>query len=64
MDRPLVRELIQDELNPKNLRAALSEILTPEKSKELKAGYAELRKCLGDGGASKRAAAAILKVVG
>lgn len=63
MDRPLVRELIQDELNPKNLRAALAEILTPEKSKEIKAGYAELRKCLGDGGASQRAAAAILKTV-
>jgi lipid A disaccharide synthetase len=63
MDRPLVRELIQDELNPKNLRAALAEILTPEKSREIKAGYAELRKCLGDGGASKRAATAILKAL-
>jgi len=63
MDRPLVRELIQDELNPKNLSAALSEILSPEKSKELKVGYAKLRKCLGDGGASKRAATAILKVI-
>ncbi len=63
MDRPLVRELIQDELNKENLTAALAEILTPEKSAELKAGYAELRKRLGDGGASKRAAEAILNML-
>jgi lipid-A-disaccharide synthase len=63
MDRPMVRELIQDELNKENLRTALGEILTPEKSAELKAGYAALRKRLGDGGASQRAAAAILKMV-
>ncbi len=62
MDRPMVRELIQDELNKENLKAALTEILTPEKTAELRAGYAELRKLLGGGGASERAAAAILKV--
>ena len=63
MDRPMVRELIQDELNRENLKAALGEILTPEKSAELKAGYAALRKRLGDGGASQRAAAAILNMM-
>lgn len=61
MDRPLVRELIQDELNKKNLKVALSGILSQEKSAELRAGYAELRERLGGGGASERAAAAILK---
>ncbi len=61
MDRPLVRELIQDELNKKNLKAALTEILSPEKSAEIRAAYAELRERLGGGGASERAAAAILK---
>ncbi|MFN0036539.1 MAG: lipid-A-disaccharide synthase [Saprospiraceae bacterium] len=60
MDRPMVRELIQDELNRENLRAALTEILAPEKSDALREGYAELRKRLGDGGASARAARAIL----
>ncbi|MFN0174690.1 MAG: lipid-A-disaccharide synthase [Saprospiraceae bacterium] len=62
MDRPLVRELIQDELNKKNLKVALTEILSPKKSAELRVGYAELRERLGGGGASERAAAAILKV--
>ncbi len=60
MDKPLVRELIQDELNRGNLKAALAEILNPENATELKAGYAELRHKLGDGGASEKAAQAIL----
>ena len=60
MDKPLVRELIQNELNKNNLKAALAEILTPEKSAAIRAGYAELRQKLGDGGASERAARAIL----
>lgn len=62
MDQPLVRELIQDELNTNNIRTALAEILTPEKSAEIKAGYAELRQRLGGGGASERAAKAIIQV--
>ncbi|MDO8367713.1 MAG: lipid-A-disaccharide synthase [Saprospiraceae bacterium] len=61
MDRPMVRELIQDELNQENLKAALSEILSPEKAAVMRAGYAELRERLGGGGASERAATAILK---
>jgi len=60
VERPLVRELIQDELNRENLRQGLEEILSPEKSAEIRVGYAELRKLLGEGGASDRAAAAIL----
>jgi len=64
MDRPMVRELIQDELNQENLQAALDEILTPEKAAEIRAGYGELRLLLGSGGASKRAAVAILQVSG
>ncbi|GAB4493021.1 MAG: lipid-A-disaccharide synthase [Saprospiraceae bacterium] len=63
MDKPLVRELIQDELNRENLKAALAEILTVEKATELKAGYAELRHKLGDGGASERAARAIFRTM-
>lgn len=56
LDRPLVRELIQDELHTEALKNALSEILRPENAKTLRAGYAELRHKLGDGGASERAA--------
>lgn len=56
LDRPLVRELIQDELHAEALKNALSEILRPENAKALQAGYAELRHKLGDGGASERAA--------
>ena len=63
MDRLLVRELIQDELNRTNLKAALAEILNSEKAVELRTGYAELRRRLGDGGASGRAAKAILEFV-
>ena len=64
MDRLLVRELIQDELNSANLKTALTEILNPEKASALQAGYAELRQKLGDGGASNRAAQAILEFLG
>ena len=63
MDRTMVRELIQDELNRENLQVALADILTPEKSAALRTGYAELRKLLGEGGASHKAAAAILQTV-
>jgi len=60
-DKPLVRELIQDDLNPANLKSALTEILLPEKRAELIAGYSELRHLLGDGGASQRTAQAIFR---
>ena len=61
MDQPLVRELIQDELNVENVHIALKEILNPENARVLKLGYAQLRDKLGAGGASERAAKAILE---
>lgn len=61
LDRPLVRELIQQDLNPENLKLALREILDPAKVAEIKEGYRELRHKLGDGGASERAAKAVLE---
>lgn len=64
LDYMLVRELIQDELNRENIKAALSEILNPEKAAEIRAGYADLRHRLGDGGASEKAAQAIIKFLG
>ena len=63
MDRPLVKELIQNDLNTNNLRTALTNILDPTAAAELQQGYAELRRRLGDGGASDRAATAILALV-
>ncbi len=63
MDAPLVKELIQNDLNKANLGAALAEILREEKAAEIRSGYSELRRRLGEGGASQRAAEAILKAV-
>ena len=60
LNRPLVRELIQDDLNRTKLKEALAEILAPEQAAEIREGYSELRRLLGDGGASLRAAAAIM----
>jgi lipid-A-disaccharide synthase len=62
LDQPLVRELIQDEFNAENLKNAMQEILEEEKTAELEKGYQILRARLGGGGASEKAAAAILRV--
>lgn len=56
MNRPVVKELIQNELNTKNLKAALNEILQPEHRKQLKKDYAELYQKLGGAGASDKTA--------
>ncbi|MBL7828645.1 MAG: lipid-A-disaccharide synthase [Saprospiraceae bacterium] len=58
---PLVRELIQAELNRTNLKLALSEILNEEKAAKIKQDYAKLRTLLGGGGASDKAAVNILE---
>ena len=61
VDRLLVKELIQKDLNTNNLRQALSEILIPQKAAEIKTGYAELREKLGNAGVSARAAKVIIQ---
>ncbi len=61
LDRPLIRELIQQELNTGNLVDALQAMLEPQPSNMVREGYAELRHMLGDGGASDRAAKAIFR---
>lgn len=61
LDRPLIKELIQEELEPQNLRNALSEILQPKQAAAIQGGYQELREKLGAGGASARAAQLILE---
>lgn len=61
MDRPIVKELIQDDFNVKQLEASLSEILTENKRQELAKEYKELREVLKQGGnASEKAAKSIV----
>lgn len=55
VDRLLVHELIQNDLNPKNLQRELAAVLKPKKAQEIKNGYTELRQKLGNAGASERA---------
>jgi len=61
MDRKVVTELIQQELNKENLLKELNRILCDEQHlKTLMNDYNELRKILGNAGASKTAAKALL----
>ena len=64
MDKPVVKELIQDELNTENLKRELHELLTnKEKQLQLKKDYAALRQLLSEGGnASANAAKSIWKL--
>lgn len=61
LGRPLVRELIQHDLNTTSLRQALDDILQPAQAEAIRAGYRELRERLGGSGASERAARCILE---
>ncbi|MFZ2286910.1 MAG: lipid-A-disaccharide synthase [Bacteroidales bacterium] len=57
MDREVVRELIQDDLNQVRLHAELQEILvTGYRHEIIKGDYSELRELLGGRGASERVA--------
>ena len=56
MDREVVKELIQDEMNPKNLSAELKNILNPDKRAILLKNYEELELKLGGQGASEKTA--------
>ena len=60
MDAPVVPELIQGDFNPERLAAELEKIIAgPERNRQL-SDLARLRERLGDGGAARRAAAAIV----
>lgn len=59
VDRLLVKELIQQDLNTDNLRQALQEVLHSDNANVIKQGYEELRQKLGNVGASGRAAKSI-----
>ena len=56
VDKPLVKELIQNDFNSKALHNELEKILQPTLRQEIKTGYAELQLLMGDAGASRRAA--------
>ncbi|MDO5104890.1 lipid-A-disaccharide synthase [Capnocytophaga sp.] len=61
MDKPVVTELIQNELNTKNLKIELNKLLSKQHRVQIQNGYAELRKKLGGVGASKHTAELIIK---
>lgn len=63
MDKEIVKELIQHELNESNLKMYLTQILNPEYQIKLKSDYAELKNKLGGKGASERAAQHIIDFV-
>lgn len=63
MDRPVVKELIQDQLTPDNLRRELEDLLhNPARQQQLRQDYQALKALLSQGGhASANAAANILR---
>jgi lipid-A-disaccharide synthase len=57
LDRPVVTELIQDELNNENIKKELSALLyDPKRREKMMDDFKELRSLLGGKGASKRTA--------
>ncbi|TWP29679.1 hypothetical protein ETU08_07505 [Apibacter muscae] len=63
MDKEIVKELIQNELTPFNLKKELSKILEPKHRSNLIFQYDQLQKKLGESGASKRTAYLIYKTL-
>lgn len=61
MDKEVVKELIQSELNTKNLKTELTKILTEPKRSQVLNDYRELREKLGGAGASGRTAELIVE---
>ncbi|MEE4177881.1 MAG: lipid-A-disaccharide synthase [Bacteroides sp.] len=61
MDRPLVREMIQDDFNARDLKQELNRLLNDQDYVgKILSGYSELRHKLGDKGASEDAASHII----
>ena len=60
MDKEVVKELIQDELNTKNLKLELNKILNTESRAVLLQNYADLKLKLGGEGSSKKTAELIV----
>lgn len=64
MEEPVVAELIQSDLNKENLQKNLQSILSGEKRTAMLSKFEILKKKLGKGGASERAAGIVNKFVG
>jgi len=62
MDREVVKELIQTDLNTKNLVEELNKMIEGEKRDQVLADYSLLREKLGGKGASEKAAEVILSI--
>jgi len=60
MDKPVVTELIQGELNTKNLKTELQKIVSGAAREKMLQNYTELKHKLGDGGASDKTAQLIV----
>lgn len=63
MNREVVKELIQDEFNTKNLKTELAKILNPETRQQILKDYQELEKRLGGEGASLKTAKLIVNAI-
>lgn len=64
MNREVVKELIQHECNSENIQRELKEIIVGGKKREVMLeNYKELKKILGEGGASKKVAQSLLKTI-
>jgi len=61
--RRMAPELMQNDLNPKRLAKELLALLDPERNRTMRAELREVAERLGEGGASRRAAQAILDFV-
>lgn len=59
MDKEVVKELIQNELNISNIKYELSKILSYEGMEKMKKDYSDLKQVLGGSGASEKTAVAI-----
>lgn len=60
VDQPLVKELIQDDLTPGNLKKELKKLFEPVQRDRILTGYELLREALGKAGASRRTAELIV----
>ena len=61
MGREIVKELIQDEMNEAKLSEELEKLAQPDVRSRIQSDYIQLRKILGNQGASGRAADAIIQ---
>jgi len=60
-NKKIVTELIQDDVNPTNLKRELGALLNPTERQIILQGYEEVRKLLGESGASAKAAELMLR---